>query len=167
MRTRRYLTGFWLVLLLAGLAVGTAAVAARQSAPDPLPPATANVQQSDPASKISADLLRQFSALAPGGQAKYWVILADQADTRNNIPNTDWAAKGRYVYNTLRAKAAATQKPLLDQLTALQTTGSVSSTGSFWIINLIAVTGDRASAQMLASSPLVGPSRRRKRAASR
>src|SRR5262245_38551948 len=121
-RNRLYLL-FALIIALMGMVTGGVTLA--HSPSDPPGPA------GQPASKISPSLQQQFAAAAPGAHLKYWVRMADQADTRNNI--TDWAAKGWYVYNLLRAKADATQRPLLDQLSKLQAAGKVSSVESFWI----------------------------------
>ena len=101
----------------------------------------ARVSAAQAATKISPDLLDSFVKAGPGGKVHYWVILADQADTSNNIPNSQWADKGWYVYNTLTDKANSTQKPLLAKLNALKQAGNVTGIESFWIVNFIAVTG--------------------------
>src|SRR5215203_5757682 len=67
------------------------------------------VGSEDYVSRISAELQQQFDAQSPGTHLEYWVMLADQADTTNNIPNSRWADKGWYVYNTLVSKAHITQ----------------------------------------------------------
>ena len=115
----------------------------------------ARVSAAQAATKISPDLLDSFVKAGPGGKVHYWVILADQADTSNNIPNSNWADKGWYVYNTLTDKANTTQKPLLARLNTLKQAGNVTSIESFWIVNFIAVTGDLDSAQAMAAEPAV------------
>jgi subtilisin family serine protease len=109
------------------------------------------VDAAQAAYKIAPDLLAKFKAAGPNGQVHYWVQLTDQADTTNNIPTSNWSEKGWYVYNTLTKKANETQKPLLDELNALKVKNQVSSIESFWIINLVAVTGDLNSAQTMSS----------------
>src|SRR5215212_2757 len=104
---------------------------------------------------LSVALQQEFAAQAPGAQIGYWVILQDQADTRNDIPNTRWADKGWYVYNTLRAKADATQPAVLQQIAGLQQAGAVATFHSYWIVNSLTVVGDFRSAQALSSNPAV------------
>jgi len=113
------------------------------------------VQAEDPSAKISSLLQAQFGAAGKGGKVQYWVVLKEQADTSNSIPNSQWADKGWYVYKTLVDKANTTQGPLLSQLKSLQVAGNVSSFTSYWIINSLVVQGDLASAQTLAANPAV------------
>jgi len=116
----------------------------------------ARVSAAQAATKISPDLLDSFVKAGPGGKVHYWVILAAQADTSNNIPNSKWADKGWYVYNTLTDKANTTQKPLLAKLNTLKQAGNVTGIESFWIVNFIAVTGDLDSARAMAAESAVG-----------
>jgi hypothetical protein len=48
---------------------------------------------------------------ANGGQAEFFVVLADQADLSRAVSLQTKAEKGRYVYNSLLNKAQTTQGP--------------------------------------------------------
>src|SRR6476619_3897301 len=118
---RRSLWSISATLLLALVAVFMLGTGANAAAPMSLrlganPNSAAPQGQSAVQSKVSAALQQQFSAQASGSKLEYWVILADQADTSNKIPMSQWAAKGWYVYNTLKDKADNTQGPILSQL---------------------------------------------------
>jgi subtilisin family serine protease len=146
------------IVLLAGLLFALAALAmlnANSAGAGTPTNQVARVSAGQAAAKISPDLLDSFAKAGPGGKVHYWVILADQADTTNNIPNSQWADKGWYVYNTLTDKADSTQKPLLDKLNTLKQAGSVTSIKSFWIVNFISVTGDLDSARAMAAESAV------------
>jgi subtilisin family serine protease len=133
---------------------GSSAVLASQSKGKPTTVSKTAPSQGT-AQKISGGLLAQFGTRTQGDKLQYWIILQDQADTSNKIPNSRWAEKGWYVYNALTAKANATQKPLFAQLATLQQQGQVSTVKSFWIINSIMVIGDLNSAQAMAADPAV------------
>ena len=105
--------------------------------------------------RVSAAMLQKFRAQPAGSKLQYWVIMADQADTSNKIPTSQWAQKGWYVYNTLKDKAAGTQGPVLSQLQTMQKAGSVTSITSFWIVNSFMVVGDLSSAQAVSANPAV------------
>ena len=94
---------------------------------------------------VTADLRDQFAA-APDGQADMIVYLADQADLRPAASIADWNARGEAVVNTLMAKAAETQPSLIDQLRA-----QGRDPHSYWIVNALAVRGDRALADWLST----------------
>src|SRR6478736_6487918 len=143
-------TAVLLMLVLAG-ANDMANTANAQAPGSPSASASGAAGQAQ-AAKIAPALQQRFSQQQQGAHLKYWVILKDQANTANNIPNSKWADKGWYVYNTLVNKAHSTQAPLLAQLGTMQTADKVSRTESFWIINSIAVEGDLASAQAMAAS---------------
>src|SRR3981081_1601301 len=51
----------------------------------------ARVSAAKAVAKISPDLLESLAKAGPSGKVHYWVILADQANTSNNIPNSRWA----------------------------------------------------------------------------
>src|SRR4029077_13482406 len=89
-----------------------------------------------------------FEHTAYGQQAEFFVVLADQADLS---PAANWqtkADKGRYVYNTLLNKARSTQEPILRWLRE-----HGLEHRSFYIVNVILVTGTREVAQALAGRP--------------
>jgi hypothetical protein len=79
------------------------------------------------------------------------VYLADQADLSAAAAISDWNARGEAVYAILRDHAALSQADLLQHLRA-----QGYQPRSFWIVNAIAVRGDRALATGLASQPNVG-----------
>src|SRR5689334_362106 len=92
------LAGLLVVLATAGGSGVFASNAAGAHAPTAPDGAVGNTPAAD---KIAPDLLGQFYQAGQGAKLQYWVILADQADTRNTIPNSRWADKGWYVYNLL------------------------------------------------------------------
>ena len=143
----RSLSAIALLLLISLITAGAAFAGMKAS----IPTTAGKIGVAQATYKLAPDLLDKFKAAGANGQVHYWVQLADQADTSNSIPTSNWSEKGWFVYNALTKKATETQKPLLDELGALQTKGQVSSIESFWIINLIAVTGDLNSAQDMAS----------------
>ncbi len=97
----------------------------------------------NPADKIAPRVLADTAA---GGSTEALVVLAEQADLRPAAALPSKLEKGRFVVNALRAVASRTQAPLrafLDQRgVAYQ---------SFYIVNMIKVTGDRFLMQELAA----------------
>jgi subtilisin family serine protease len=153
-------------MALLGLLLGTilitggASAGIPASAPAGIPAGAADKQDKGQNTghdtKISAELLGLFNAQPQGSKLQYWVIMADQADTTNSIPNSRWAEKGRYVYNALKSKADTTQPAVLALLGNLRGIGQVTETESFWIVNSVRVVGDLASAQSAAALSEVG-----------
>src|SRR5580765_3788353 len=95
--------------------------------------------------KIAA---RVITDAANGGTAEALVVLTQQADLSPAAALPSKLEKGRFVVNTLRAVAARTQAPLrafLDQRGV--------SYQSFYIVNMIKVTGNLALMQELAARP--------------
>ena len=95
--------------------------------------------------KIAA---RVITDTANGGTTEALVVLAQQADLSPAAALPSKLAKGRFVVNTLRAVAARSQAPLrafLDQRGV--------SYQSFYIVNMIKVTGNLALMQELAARP--------------
>src|SRR5215467_5068400 len=83
-----------------------------------------------------------------GQQAEFFVVLADQADLSPASYLSTKAAKGRFVYQTLRQKAQTTQGPILEWLRERNIEHQ-----SFYIVNAILVRSTRATAQTLAGRP--------------
>ncbi len=83
-----------------------------------------------------------------GARAEYTVVLADQADLSGAAARTTKLEKGRFVYETLYKKAQATQGPILAELAARGVEHR-----SYYIVNMIWVKGDRATAYELAERP--------------
>jgi subtilisin family serine protease len=87
----------------------------------------------------------------PGHRATFWVLFRDRADLSTAPAITDWAARGRFVVDRLRATAAASQGGVL----ALLRTRGVEHR-SFHIVNtILVVDGDAALAAELAARPEV------------
>ena len=115
----RSLSAIALLLLVSIITAGAAFAGMKANVP-----ATAGkVNAAQATYKIAPDLLDKFKTAGANGQVHYWVQLADQADTSNSIPTSNWSEKGWFVYNALTKKATETQKPLLDELSALQSQG--------------------------------------------
>lgn len=102
--------------------------------------------------KITSALVQAFSE-SPLANTRYIAVLAEQADPANSI--TDWDAKGRYVLDTLRSKANATQPNVASLLATQRSLGNVERFKSYYIINAFAVWGNLASAEALATLPEV------------
>jgi serine protease AprX len=83
---------------------------------------------------------------ADGSEAEFIVVLTEQADLRRaaSLPNRE--ARLRYVYDTLRETARRSQAPLRAELDA----GGVDYR-SFYIVNALALRGDRALVTRLAA----------------
>ena len=86
------------------------------------------------------------AANAAGGETEFLVFLADQADLSAAAALSTKLEKGRYVYETLTQKAAATQGPLI---AALKARGVAYR--PYWVANMIWVRGDLATVQALAA----------------
>ena len=83
---------------------------------------------------------------ANGQKAEFFVVLTDQADLSGAINLPIKAEKGRYVYEELRNKSQATQRPVLQWL---RERGIEHR--SFYIVNAVLVKGSREVAEALAS----------------
>ncbi|MFY9559387.1 MAG: S8 family serine peptidase [Terriglobales bacterium] len=96
-----------------------------------------------PSSKISARVLKET---AHGNATEALVVLTQQADlaAAGSLPTK--AAKGRYVVNALRDVASRTQAPII---ALLEKRGTPYQ--SFWLVNMIQVTGNRALMDELAA----------------
>lgn len=83
---------------------------------------------------------------ANGRSAEFLVILADQAELSASQTFSTKQEKGRFVRNTLLAKAQATQGPILDWLNEAKIEHQ-----AFYIVNAIKVTGTREVVDALAA----------------
>ena len=153
-RSHKLRSSLFAGLLIVGATLTSADGRTTVAAPAPAAPAVAAVTAPMPAT-MTNDLQSQFLNAPTGSKLEYWVILKEQADTRNTIPNTQWADKGWYVYNALKNAAERTQPAVLQTINSLVATDQISSVHSFWIINSFVLTGDYASAQALAAHPAV------------
>ena len=84
------------------------------------------------------------------GEAEIIVLLADQADLSPAYRIADWAERGRYVYEALRAHAEASQRGLRATLEARGTPYT-----PLWIVNAIAVRGTAADVAAIAADSRV------------
>ena len=80
------------------------------------------------------------------GSTEALVVLAEQADLRPAAALTNKQAKGQFVVNALHETASRTQAPLI----ALLSQRGIPYQ-SFWIVNMIKVTGNRALMEELAA----------------
>ena len=85
---------------------------------------------------------------ANGQNAEFFVVLADQADLSGAINLATKAEKGRYVYQELRNKSQATQRPILQWL---RERGIEHR--SFYIVNAILVKGSREDSRSVGGRP--------------
>ncbi len=89
---------------------------------------------------------RVLTETAHGNATEALIVLTEQADLRSaaSLPTKD--AKGHFVVNSLRDVASRTQAPII----ALLEKRGVSYQ-SFWVVNMIQVSGNRALLNELAS----------------
>lgn len=99
------------------------------------------------ARKIAPWLMAKTS---DGQQSEFLVMLGDRADLRaaDSLPTKE--AKGRFVFNALRAEAGASQASLLNWLDERK-----AAHQSFYIINAVLVTGSQELAMEIAARPEV------------
>jgi hypothetical protein len=82
------------------------------------------------------------------GRASVVILLADQADVNGGFGMRDHDARGWFAYNTLTQHAARTQVGLRNFLNSKGVTYQ-----SFWIVNMLVATVDRALVEALAARP--------------
>ena len=124
--TRTAVIAILICLLMGGVSYGA-------GAPAPIPPWQ---------SKVDSWVL----GTAEAGETEFLVFLSDQADLSAAAALPTKLEKGRYVYETLTQKAAATQGPLI---AALKARGVAYR--PYWVANMIWVRGDLATIQTLAT----------------
>src|SRR6476469_367690 len=86
--------------------------------------------------QIAPDVLAET---ADGSSASVVIMLADQADVSAAYRMKDQDARGWFVYNTLREHAERTQAGVRAELESRAVTYQ-----SFWAVNMIVATADRA-----------------------
>lgn len=91
-----------------------------------------------------------WEATAGGGEAEFLVVLAEQADLSTAVALSTREARLRYVYDALREVALRSQAPLRAELD-----GAGVDYRPFYIVNMLAVKGDRALVTRLAARPEV------------
>ena len=97
------------------------------------------------ANKIAPEVLADT---ADGRSASVIILLADQADVNAGYGMRDQDAQGWFVYNTLSQHAARTQIGLKNFLSSRGVTYQ-----SFWVVNMLVATADRALVEALAARP--------------
>jgi subtilisin family serine protease len=97
--------------------------------------------------RIEPLLIEQFAAQK---EVTYWVVLREKANLRPAYAMQNWEARGRFVYERLKAVALSSQAKLRAKL---QSKGVAHQ--PFWIINAIKVTSDKATLQDMAAQPEV------------
>jgi serine protease AprX len=95
--------------------------------------------------KIAARVLTET---AHGNATEALIVLSEQADLRPAASLSTKVAKGPFVVNALREVASRTQAPIIAQL---EKRGIPYQ--SFWVVNMIQVSGNRALLNELASRP--------------
>src|ERR1035438_2577955 len=126
MNVRNFLLGTILVALIAGVV-----------------PSGWSIQTGEMNGKIA---FRVLSETANGGSTEALIVLTTQADLSAAATLNTKLEKGYFVVNTLRTVAARTQGPILS---LLQQRGVAYQ--SFYIVNMIKVTGDRNLMEELAA----------------
>ena len=92
--------------------------------------------------KIDQKVLQQT---ANGREASFVIHLSDQADVSSAHAMKNQAARGNYVFKTLKEHADRTQAPLRSMLASRNI-----SYRSFWAANIIVAKGDRSLVEDLA-----------------
>ncbi len=136
-------------LLLVGvlLSASTLPLLAAGPTEDAAPALAQPASQAPWQDKVDPWVLETASAnAAGGGETEFLVFLADQADLSAAATLPTKLEKGRYVYETLTRKAAATQGPLIASLKARGVEHR-----PYWVANMIWVRGNLADIQALAA----------------
>src|SRR5882757_7132262 len=94
-------------------------------------------------SKVAARVLNET---AHGNATEALIVLSEQADLKAASALSTKAAKGRFVVNALRDVASRTQAPIV---ALLEKRGIPYQ--SFWVVNMIQITGNRALLNELAA----------------
>ena len=128
------------IVALSFLAVTASISDVSHGAPPPAPP-------DENSAKVDAQVL---DAVEDGGKTTFWVRLDDRADLSAATAIVDWAERGSYVVDRLKATAAASQAPVRAELDA----DGVKYT-SYWITNALRVRGNEAVVDELATNPAV------------
>jgi len=87
---------------------------------------------------------------SPSGETTFIVYLKARADLAPAKKIKDWDARGRFVVERLQKTAGSSQAALLDRLERGAVPGQISHYRSFWIANVIFVTGDQVAAEAIA-----------------
>jgi serine protease AprX len=137
--SRRYVLPVLVIMLLAILAVAQMGGSAKAGAPT----GQAGMSSASTLSKIDPAVLQDT---ANGKSASFMVLMAGRPDLTAAYGMRDQDARGWYVFNTLRSHATQSQAGLRAWLEARGVAYK-----SFWIVNALAVTGDRALVESIAA----------------
>lgn len=86
-------------------------------------------------------------------QATFFVVFANQPDLTPAAHIQDWRAKGRWVFAALQEAAKSSQPALARMVSSAKLSDHVSGWQGFWIVNAVAVHGDRVALRELAQLP--------------
>lgn len=137
-----------LAALVMALAVATPA-AAGSAGPPPTTPSVEGGEVVDLLDKVDAEVLDKVEA-APRETTTFWVDLAGEADLSGAEAIDDWAERGRYVVDALKASADARQAEVRARLDGLGATYT-----PYWVSNRIRVTGNEEVVKAMAAVPAV------------
>ncbi|NJN67821.1 MAG: S8 family serine peptidase [Chloroflexaceae bacterium] len=97
----------------------------------------------DQSERVDPQILQNLAA-SPDGQTDFFVFVEDQPDLSAAYAITDWAERGRFVYETLKTNAEQSQRPLREWL---EVRGIPYR--SFWMINALEVHGTENDLRLL------------------
>jgi len=104
------------------------------------------------ADNIDSTVYQGFEARSDG-EITFVVYMKAHADLAPAHRMSDWDARGRFVMEQLQKTANSSQADLLGKLANKAIPGQISHYRSFWIANVIYVTGDRVAAEAIARHP--------------
>ena len=119
-----------------------------------LPSSAVAVGGGDAGTAIAPELSRQLASAGNGNTIAVIVTLRDQVDL-GALTGSTRASRSRALVMALRAKAAATQGPLLSYLAGRQARGEASDVLPLWIFNGVALSATPAVVRELAARPEV------------
>lgn len=100
------------------------------------------------AGRISVGLEHELARLSPTDETRVLVVLNDPAgrsiaelDRDLSTRRADLATRHLEIVDALRAAASRSQRPILEELEARRSQGSIRSYHAYWIVNGIAVVG--------------------------
>jgi bacillopeptidase F (M6 metalloprotease family)/subtilisin family serine protease len=162
----RTLLSLVMVLVLCAPAFAAPASADSKAAPSPKKgPSVSAIEPGQEQATVEADLEK---ALSGGGQKTFLVTFKGQADVNGastqakaaaakagKTPAGQRLAQANAVINSLKQVAEKGQKNVVPLLKQLQKEGSISEFEPFWVVNMVAVTGDAKALKALAARPEV------------
>jgi hypothetical protein len=101
--------------------------------------------------KIDTALRLEIETAQPGQSFNIIIHMAETADLTTIPANTSTSTRRANLVAQLQQTAAATQAPVIHQLSNLQTNGQIAHYRPFWIINAIAAQGTAEAISALAA----------------